>query len=246
MKQGRECACEECRAGKIEAKPNYRFVYGLDPASKNDYFGCVIHQIPEYVIGVPHLPQLRDLFNIRFLPFDKILEKLQSEYFVKYPPSLMVIDYTNEKTLTDLLVERYGEFRVDPVKFNQGTKLGLKQDGLSVLNMGYQFPNWKKVEDKQRAEWGMELERQLLSEQLVTRPNKTQSFEHPVGDHNDLSTAWELSIKGCMKYLLNKGGSPIVESSMQEDTNFDEMSEDDLFPELKRFNHTLDYKLQLP
>jgi hypothetical protein len=208
-------------------------VYGIDPASKNDYTGCVIHAIPQYEIGVPHVPFIKDLFNIRFLPFDKLLFKLQSEYFPHYPPTLIVTDYTNEKTFTDLLVTKYGEQRVEPYNFTNQSKLLLKQDGLSIMNMGYQFPNWKRVKDPQRQEWGFMLENQLQMEQLLTKADHTQRFDHPVGEHNDLSTAWELSIHGCLRYLLNKGGEPIISTGEPRYDSFNDMDTEDFFPELK-------------
>jgi len=54
----------------------------------------------------------------------------------------MVFDYTNERTFTDMMVRDFGEDRVEKVNFTagtSGTKLQLKQDGLSILKQGYHF-----------------------------------------------------------------------------------------------------------
>lgn len=240
--KGRTCECPTCMNPELE-KPVPLYMYGLDPASKNDYFGCVIHALPAYQEGVRWLPHIVDLFNIRNLPFDTMLEKLTKDYFAKYPPYFVGIDYTNEKTFTDLLVKDYGEERIDPIRFTNDSKLGLKQDGLSILKQGYKFPNWTRVKDPQRAKWGNMLETQLQQEQiLTTKDHSAQRFDHPVGDNNDLSTAWELSIHECLRLILHKGANPNiigVNETREEDWN-----DMDLFPELERFGDSLHTDVQ--
>jgi len=48
----------------------------------------------------------------------------------------MVFDYTNERTFTDLMENRFGKLRVEKINFSagtSGTKKILKDDGLSIL-----------------------------------------------------------------------------------------------------------------
>jgi hypothetical protein len=78
------------------------YVYGLDNASKFDYFGIVVHELPtDYTKDTtPDLVTLRKLSRI---PYDQMFEILTDELFPKYPPIQIVADYSNEKTFTDFL-----------------------------------------------------------------------------------------------------------------------------------------------
>jgi len=85
-----------------------RYIYGEDPASQNDFFGIVIHEMPSPTQETPKpVPILRDLYQLNHTSFDKIIEFHTSVLFPKCPPSLMVFDYTNERTFTDLMEDRY-------------------------------------------------------------------------------------------------------------------------------------------
>jgi len=122
-----------------------RYIYGEDPASQNDFHGIVIHELPEIELdNQTPLPLLKDIYAIRNTSFDKILDFHTRVLFPKFPPSLMVFDYTNERTFTDLMENRFGKSRVTKINFSvgtSGTKKMLKDDGLSILKQGYQFPN---------------------------------------------------------------------------------------------------------
>jgi len=232
--QGRECGCEICREAP-DLPEVQKYVYGLDPASKNDYFGIVCHSVGEFKPPpTKYLPELRTLRAFTHIPFDQALEILQHELFPKYPPYLMVIDYTNEKTFTDMLTKSYGEQRVMPIKFTNPNKKMLKDDGLSILKQGYQFPNPNLVKDPQLRKWIVELVRQLQSESLIYSKSGQETFDHPQGQHNDISTAWELSIHGCMKLILKKGSTAVL-SSVEPKANYNYYdSGEDLFPELQK------------
>jgi len=89
------------------------------------------------------MPLLRDIYALRNTSFDKILDFHTDVLFKKFPPFYMVFDYTNERTFTDMMIRDFGEDRVETVNFTagpSGTKFQLKQDGLSMLKQGYQFP----------------------------------------------------------------------------------------------------------
>jgi hypothetical protein len=89
---------------------------------------------------------------------------------------------------------------VEALLFTQASKLMLKQEGLKILQMGYKFPN--EVKDPQLNAWISELIEQLKHEQLIVTPSGKPTFDHPVGQHNDLAIAWELSVHGCLKLML--------------------------------------------
>ncbi|MGH9878490.1 MAG: hypothetical protein ACRD5H_12705, partial [Nitrososphaerales archaeon] len=121
------------------------------------------------------------------------------DLFQRFPPSIIVTDYTNERTFSEILIKHYGERKVEPVLFTQANKLRLKQEGLKILQMGYKFP--ARLADSQLQSWVLELIQQLKHEQMIVTPSGRPSFNHPTGAHNDLAIAWELSVHGCQKLM---------------------------------------------
>ena len=184
-----------------------RYIYGEDPASQNDFFGIVIHEVINPTPENPKpLPLLRDIYKLNHTSFDKIIEFHNEYLFKKFPPSHMVIDYTNERTFTDLLESKFGKARTEKITFSSGTsgtKKMLKDDGLGILRQGYQFPNPAKMSDPTKSELVRELVDQLKHEEMKLTPSGKESFDHPSGKHNDVGIAWELSIHGCLKFMLN-------------------------------------------
>lgn len=177
-----------------------RYIWGLDPASKNDFFGIVVHELKNKT------PKLRAINQLRHTSFDRLYDYLVKDMAIRYPPYYIVIDYSNEKTFADMLMKRYTR-RVETISFTTDNKLMLKEDGLSVLKQGYKFPNPAKILEPTAAKYVTELMQQLKREQMLqTRTGKT-TFDHPSGQHNDLAIAWELSIHGCLKYMNAGGGS---------------------------------------
>ena len=93
-----------------------RYIYGEDPASQNDYFGIVIHEMPTPTRENPKpLPLLRDIYQLNHTSFDKIIEFHTNVLFRKFPPALRVFDYTNERTFTDIMENRFGKSRVPEI-----------------------------------------------------------------------------------------------------------------------------------
>jgi hypothetical protein len=219
------------------------FVYGLDNASKNDFFGIVVHEIPAFDKNKAYLPDLVTLRKLTHIPYDKMMEILTQDLFPRYPPLEIVSDYSNEKTFTDFLVRDFGKQRVTPIPFTIPNKQMLKDDGLNILTQGYEFPNPALIEDPQIKQWVMELMQQLKREQVIHTPTGRITFDHPSGEHNDLAIAWELSIHGCIKHILKKGARPIIHSKTATrspqayGTNYG-----DLFPELKGMSNVTYYK----
>ena len=100
------------------------------------------------------LPLLKDIYALNNTSFDKILDFHTDVLFKKYPPYYMVFDYTNERTFIDMMIRDFGIDRVEKVNFStgiSGTKLQLKQDGLSILKHGYRFPNPANIRDPKKS-----------------------------------------------------------------------------------------------
>ncbi len=183
---------------------SHHYIYGLDPASRADYFGLVLHDFPEPKEEEEKpLPRLKAINMLRGLSFERILSYLTEDIFQRYRPYKIVIDTTNEKTLSDLLVAKYGS-KVELVNFTLASKHQLKQDGLSILRQGYRFPPPSALKDPQIREWVAELISQLKREQIIETKTGKVSYDHPSGQHNDLAIAWELSIHGCLQFMLKR------------------------------------------
>ncbi len=228
------------------------YVYGCDLASGSgqDFTGIAIHSFawPEENEPKP-LPRLENIFKEK-LTFDQQLALFTQDLFARYPPYYMVFDYTNEKTFTDMMVRDFGKDRVEGIVFGaglSGTKKMLKDDGKFILREGYKFPNLNAMTNKTKAALVAELIEQLQHEEMILTPSKRESFDHPSGRNNDLAHAWEMSIHGCLKFLLNAGGGFGAyaadyrrEHSAEEDEaakwipNYDSITDGDkpLFPEL--------------
>lgn len=217
------------------------YVYGLDNASKFDYFGIIVHELPtDYTKDTtPDLVTLRKLSRI---PYDEMFEILTDELFPKYPPIQIVADYSNEKTFTDFLERDFGKNRVTKIPFTLPTKQMLKDDGLTMLEMGYSFPNPALIEDPQIAQWVKELIQQLKREQIIITKSGRITFDHPQGEHNDLAIAWELSIHGCLQYILKKGTRPIIAGANPHVSKSSYIDYQNLFPELRGMSNVNYYK----
>jgi len=190
-----------------------RNIYGIDYASKNDFFAVVLHQLPEYVSGRPYVPTLKTLRKYPHTSYAKMLEILEQDLFRRFPPYYIVPDYTNEKTFTDILVESYGDDMIEPIVFGNQTKKMLKEDGLNMMAQGYEFPNPAQVKHPTISAWISGLINELLREQIITTRANNMSFDHPQGEHNDLAIAWELSIHGCLRWSLRPKSAPAAASS---------------------------------
>ncbi len=179
------------------------FIYGLDPAEHSDFFGIVVHTIDR---GMARMATLRKLRNYKYPDVQRLLKE---DLFVKYPPRYIVVDYSNEKGFAEWLEEVYGSSRVETINFTQINKLMLKQGGLKILQMGYEWPVSK---NPQVQAWIDECRDQLKHEQMLETATGKITFDHPEGEHNDLAIAWELSIHGCLKFILRGNTGPLVYS----------------------------------
>ena len=198
----------------IEDK-KFRNIYGIDLASKDDYFAVVVHQLPPYETELykdnmdSYLPRLKTLRQYTRTTYPKMMRMLKEELFKRFPPFYIVPDYTSEKTFTDYLIEEFekkSRNMVEPINFNNASKKMLKEDGLNVMAQGYQFPNPEQIPSIPATvaikEWLRTLDNQLRHEQVLSTASNKITFDHPEGEHNDLAIAWELSVHGCLRFML--------------------------------------------
>ena len=54
------------------------YIYGLDPASKNDFFGIVVHELKD-------MPKLRAINQLNHTSFDRLYSYLVDSMFERYP-----------------------------------------------------------------------------------------------------------------------------------------------------------------
>jgi len=197
------------------AATRVRNIYGIDYASKNDYFAVVLHQLPEYIVGEEYLPKLKTLRKYPHTNYAEMLRILEQDLFRRFPPFYIVPDYTSEKTFTDILIDSYGKDAIEPVVFSGASKKMLKEDGLSMMAQGYQFPNPAQLQKQfpTLADWISGMINELLREQIITTRANNITFDHPSGEHNDLAIAWELSIHGCLRWSLRPRSEPAVATS---------------------------------
>ena len=150
----------------------------------------------------------------------------------------MVIDYSNEKTFSDLLFRDYGENRVEEINFNpMANKQMLKSDGRSILLSGYTFPDWRVQKDQVQGHLVKELVEQLKHEQMIYTPSGKLTFDHPQGQHNDIAIAWELSIHGCQKFRINLQAKKAIATrghdTLKRQSTYPKMDTKKHFPYLK-------------
>jgi len=70
---------------------------------------------------------------------------------------------------------------------------------------------------------------------MVLTKSGRESFDHPTGRHNDKAIAWELSIRGCLKFMLNANSEPVAFGDNRRYTP--DETENELFDELLHDPH---------
>lgn len=236
---------------QIEDK-EYRNIYGIDLASKNDFFAVVLMQLPPYISEIhkenpdSYLPRLRTLRHYTQTTYPKMMRMLRNELFKRFPPFYIVADYTSEKTFTDYLIEAYDKKNrkmIEPINFNNASKKMLKEDGLNMMSQGFKFPNPEQIPSSPQTEvikeWFRILDTQLRHEQIITTKANNFTFDHPEGEHNDLAIAWELSAHGCLRFMLKPVTGFHVTASNGKEKREDINNFNSLFPEMNRTGITV-------
>ncbi len=240
---------QQIQAPKIslsQQDKTFRNIYGIDLASKDDYFAVALMQLPTYNPEIhkedlsAYLPRLRTLRRYHRTTYPKMDRMLRNELFRRFPPFYIVADYTAEKTFTDQLIETYTDEIIETVNFSLDSKKMLKEDGLNMMTQGFEFPNPEQLPDGpnmvQAKEWLRVLDNELRHEQIITTRSNKISFDHPEGGHNDLALAWELASHGCLRFMLNPiSGTHIATSKRNKKPRKESIdSVDSLFPELNK------------
>lgn len=184
------------------------YIYGLDPAQALNFTGIVVTKIENKKI---HIATLR---KFQKMTYPELEEKLFNDLFERYPPKLIISDYTNEKAFSETIEARFNPSFMDsssqrykmwkkvrPVIFTQETKLKLKQNAREVLEKRQLvFPNPLKTDPRM---WLLieELKGQMTREAASAGRNGLLLFPKPEGHDNDLIIALELSLYGAKEFL---------------------------------------------
>jgi len=189
---------------------DYILFGGADPAIFGDYFGICIHALPKQrPKDTPWLPFLIKLTKMHGTSYKTIWDELQSGTMAKYRHfKVFNFDYTNEKTLTDFMEDKFGESRIKKTPFTKGeagSKMRLAQNSKKFLDSGYAFPDHNKIADPVERDNIRMLKNQIINEQIVFNTDGSIKFQHK-GKHNDLLHAWMLSLDVVMEYILKMQG----------------------------------------
>lgn len=235
------------------------FFAGIDPATQNDYFGICIHALFQKPRNLQFeraeifkwTPYLVDMFRLRKRdPMD--MTDILIRIFNKYPPTFCTIDSTREEFLANALVRKYGDTRIIPMKFanvgQMNTKFKLKQIGYAYIEAGYDWPDEAALEKLNMPRFSKLvriLRKEMLLEMVEYTETQRVTFKHPIGKHNDLVHAWEMSLNSVMTlqqkmlgFEKRSGSGPAYESVMSDNyrrqggrriTRGDKFEEDAIF-----------------
>lgn len=183
------------------------YIYGLDPAQTLNFAGIVVTTIENRKIRIATVRKFQKL------TYPELEEKL-FDLFERYPPRLIISDYTSEKSFSETLEAkfhpsfmdesspRYKEWRkVRPVVFTPESKLKMKQNAREIMEKKQlAFPNPLKTDPRM---WLLieELKGQMMREAASAGRNGLLLFPKPEGHDNDLVTALELSLYGAKEFL---------------------------------------------
>lgn len=194
---------------------DYELFIGMDPAIVGDYFGICVHALPRVIPNDKKtwMPLLIKLIKLQKGSYNSTWEELTNGILSKYSSfRALNIDYTNEKTLSDFLEEKYGDDRVKKTPFTKGesgTKMQMAKSSKTFLDNGYNFPNHNKIDDPIERDNIRTLKQQIINEQILLNSDGSIKFEHK-GKHNDLLHAWMLSLDITYQYMTSKLGRSII------------------------------------
>lgn len=139
----------------------------------------------------------------------------------RYPPSIICVDYTNERSFSEWLesalnpsflnpyAPNFKKWKyVDPISFNDTTKLDMKQN-MRQLEIDGLF-EWPKQEKTDPRTWALikETKEQMYREMgEPSRGNAPLKFPKPKGQHNDLIIGLELSLYRARRFLTHFHGA---------------------------------------
>lgn len=198
------------------------WLYGLDPATKSDYFGVVVHVLPpKPQDGSPWLPYLREAFNIRHERYTDVLVWLQNILFHNLPPYYGVVDATRDNSFAQELENKYGDTRIKSEHMTNPLNYEMKMNAFNFLHDGYTFPNTALMHSKRKAIAIADIKTQCLLERVEWSATNRATFTHPPSAHNDLNRAWEMSLLAVSRVQSGRLGHTPIRSYTREDTIHD-------------------------
>jgi hypothetical protein len=218
----------------LQSNKIFGLFHGIDPATKNDYYTDVIHVLYEKPKSIAHKDASEFNWNPFLVKIARIKQKnldpneildMQIRIFNRYPPTYVTIDATREEFLSAALIRKYGQSRIKALKFsNSGTsntKFGLKQLGYAYIKGGYEWPDIYRLEKThpRYAKLIRILKKEMMSEQVEYTENGRITFNHPIGKHNDLVHAWEMSLDAVMQFQKKNLG---FQKITYQDNNLDD------------------------
>lgn len=212
-----------------KAPTKYLWFYGDDPARDKDYHGIVINALPARKTD-KWLPKLRDLYRFQNKNYLETLEFLANNLFKKMPPTIYTVDASNNPAYAELLERKIGTNRLHPLKFgNSGTtntKYDLKVISKQYMKLGYEYPDpdyllRNRMITAEKADLLRILKDEALREMAVLTESDRISFEHPLGKHNDMIHAQEMSLKGVMEYQKNNFGVSFNATTMMHGSSYE-------------------------
>lgn len=196
------------------------YFHGIDPATQDDYYTCVVHALMEKPRNLQFepanvfkwTPYLVDAFRLKKRdPME--MTDIQVRIFNKYPPTFATIDSTREEFLSNAFIRKYGDTRIIPMKFGNvgqmNTKFKLKQIGYAYIEAGYDWPDPDTLEKHgftRFARLVRILKKEMMLEQVDYTDTGRVTFKHPVGKHNDMVHGWEMSLNSVMEWQQRRLG----------------------------------------
>lgn len=205
------------------------FFHGIDPATKGDYYTNYVHALTEK----PRVTSQVRAEDFKWIPFavnvirlkkrdpNEIMD-IQIRQFNKFPPMLVTIDASREDFLASALQRKYGESRIKALKFvNSGqsnVKFKLKQIGHAYIHAGYEWPDVNLLEKNypRMAKLFRLTKKEMMYEIVTSTESGKVTFKHPIGKHNDLVHAWEMSLLSVMDFQKKNLGYQKREISSPE------------------------------
>lgn len=188
------------------------YVFGLDLAQTLNYCSIAVLDVDARI----KIATLRNLKNKRY---PEIINILFDDLFPRYPPEKIVVDYTNERSVSETIEARLNpsflsegtssyrqwEF-VIPYNFTVESKLALKQNARELLER--KIFVWPKRILTSPIMWPLveEAKRQMMREAGTPGSDGRLHFPKPQGHDNDLAIALELALYAA-KPLLTENTS---------------------------------------
>lgn len=194
-----------------------KYIYGIDLAQSLNYTGIIVTKVENGKGRIVTIRKLKDQ------TYPQLQAMLFDDLFKRYPPNLIVVDYTNERSFAETIETKFSPsfadpsssgyknwYMVQPVVFNQTSKLEMKQNAREIFEKK-QFA-WPSILRTNPQMWNLveELKLQMLREFGAPGANGQLKFPKPEGHDNDLIIALELSLYGAKRFLYQDNSQGFI------------------------------------